>query len=270
MMVDINDIGDGKNGYDNVIDFYKNNYKNADGSIKPIWRFVCSHPHKDHITGIKKLFYDSGITINNFWDTDQDFYPVDFINDPSEEDWKAYEEIRKGDKGQRIIKTKREDTPREFWDDDEDRITILSPSNELIKNANYYEDGTKKIGEDVEVNEMPYVLLINFNGKKVILGSDAQNRCWTDIYDNCPELLTNISILKASHHGTKSGFHEEAVKLMNPKYIVFSNSKTNDTANGAEESYNKACPEAIIYKTGDTGSLLVEIPFDGDPIFYKA
>ena len=146
MMVDIYHDED-EESFENVIEYYKANFKNADGSIKPIFRLVCSHPHQDHICGLKKLCDDNGIKILNFWDLDHSFVPEDFNGHPThEEDWNAYETLGGPSSSAKVLNYTRETEPSQFWDTDGDKITILSPSKALIKQAHYKEDGSKMKG----------------------------------------------------------------------------------------------------------------------------
>jgi len=263
MMVDIYHH-DNHEEYENVINYYKANFRDEDGTVKPIFRFVCTHPHQDHICGLKKLFDDSSIEILNFWDLNHSFEPEDFEGLPThEDDWGAYETLREDNSPATVIRTKRESTPQIYWNDDEDKITILSPSDKLIKHTHYKEDGTKREKHEVEIDEMSYTLKIRVNDRKIILASDGRaTPCWNDIFENCKEEIKDCTILKAGHHGHEAGFHEEAVKHMNPEIIVFSNSKEEDEENGAIDLYRQALPNAWIYKTWQSGTIIVKCPFN--------
>jgi competence protein ComEC len=263
MMVDLYHHDDNQE-YENVIDYYKKHFKNSDGSIKPIFRFVCTHPHQDHICGLKEFCDDMDIKIFNFWDLKHSFEPEDFEHHPThKDDWDAYGILRGGNSPATVILTTREDAPMQFWNDDEDRITILSPSESLIENAHYKEDGTKRNSHNVEIDEMSYTLMIKVNERKIILAGDGHaTPHWDDIYNNCKSKIGGCAILKAGHHGHELSFHEEAVKLMNPVLIIFSNSKDQDKENGAYNLYKKAVPNALILKTWENGSVVVDVPFD--------
>lgn len=263
MMVDLNHCEDHEE-YENIINYYKNNFQDENGYVKPIFRFVCSHPHHDHICGLNKFFNDSGISVLNFWDLPHGFEPESFDGHPwHKDDWNKYKEIRNGGVGNpTVIKTYREDAPRLYWNDDEDRITVLSPSSSLLQKANHKEDGTLRDAKDVDIDSMSYALAIQINSRKIILAGDGKNDTWQDIFDNCKDSLKGCNILKAGHHGHESGFHEEAVKLMNPGYIIFSNSAEEDKNNGAENLYKKHTPNATIYKTHQNGTIVATIPYD--------
>lgn len=265
MMVDLCHQDDNQE-YENVIDYYKKHFKNSNRSIKPIFRFICTHPHEDHICGLKKLYDDIDIKIINFWDLKHSFKPEDFEHYPThKDDWDAYGILRGENSLATVIRTTREDEPRQFWDDDEDRITILSPSESLIKNAHYKEDGTKRESHKVEIDEMSYNLMIKINERKVILAGDGRaTPHWDDIYNSCSNKMEGCAILKAGHHGQELSFHEESVKLMNPVLIIFSNSKDQDKENGADNLYKKAVPNALILKTWESGNIVVDVPFNSE------
>ena len=273
MMVDMYHHDDHEE-YEDILEYYRKNFRKNDGSIKPIFRFVCTHPHQDHICGLKKLFNDHDIRIFNFWDLNHSFEPENFEHHPThEDDWDTYEKLSGKDSPATVIRTTREDSPRQFWNDDEDRMTILNPSESLIEYAHYKEDGTRRESHKVEIDEMSYALMIKINERKVILAGDGcASPCWDDIYRECKSDIKNCPILKAGHHGQKAAFHEEAVKLMDPVLIVFSNSKDLDNEHGAENLYEKVVPDALILKTWKEGTIIVDVPFDNDEkiIYYTS
>ena len=266
MMIDIYHHEDDE-AYEHVIDYYKKNFKNDDNSLKPIFRFILTHPHQDHICGLEKLFGDNEIEILNFWDLEHEFIPEDFEGHPThKDDWDSYQDKRVKKEGNpTIIRTYRNDPPRLYWNDDEDRITVLSPSLEMLKKAHSNkEDGTKRKPHEIDIDSISYAILLKINNRKIILAGDGKTETWQDIFDNCKEHIRNCCILKAPHHGHESAFHEDVVKLMSPKFIVFSNSKDEDTANGAESKYKKILPNSLIYKTCDAGTLIAHCPFKSE------
>jgi len=126
MMVDINHHGDGDE-YEDVISYYKAHFREPDGSLKPIFRFICTHPHQDHICGLHRLLNDREIKVLNFWDLEHEFEPENTDEHPThEEDWRTYTRTRQSQDSPRVIRTCREDEPRQYWCDSEDRITVLS------------------------------------------------------------------------------------------------------------------------------------------------
>lgn len=263
MMVDINHDPTNRN-YQDVINYYKENFRNEAGKVKPIFRFICTHPHQDHICGLDALKNDTEIKILNFWDLEHEFEPENFDYYPThEDDWTAYKSLTGKESTATVIRTSREDKPRKFWDSEEDRLTILSPCKELENFAHYKEDGTKRKKTEIAIDEMSYALVITINSRKILLGGEGRTTpYWENIFNNCKTSIKNCCILKASHHGQEAGFHEGAVKLINPEFIVFSNSEQEDKDYGAEKLYKKAVPDAIILKTCEPGNIVFEIPFD--------
>ena len=262
MMVDIHHHDD-HNDYEHVINYYKQNIGD-----RSIFRFIATHPQKDHIKGIKQLFEDYGIEILNFWDLEHDFEPDkgDEYWEDYKDDWEKYCEIR-------VMKDEEGLCVRRYWDHqsgiqywDEDRIEILSPSKELYQFVHYTEEGEKRSKEEIGklINNMSYVLLVRINNLKVLLAADAEEKCWEYILEKHKEKIENIGILKAAHHGRLSGFHEEAVKIMRPKHIVFSCSSDTDDEHGAEDEYKKIVPDAEFYKTYLYGTIVLNCDFNGN------
>jgi competence protein ComEC len=263
MMIDINH--DPTNlDYQNVIDYFKSNFKDESGKVKSIFRFICTHPHQDHICGLDSFLEDTEIKIQNFWDLNHDFEPEDFDHYPThKDDWDAYKKLGGEKSSSTVIRTSREDTPRKYWDSTEDRITILSPCEALSHYAHYKEDGTKREKTKIEIDEMSYAFVITINSRKFLFGGEGRNTpYWENIFINCKDIITDCCLLKASHHGQQTGFHDEAVKLINPELIIFSNSKSEDELYGGEKLYKKAVPNATILKTCEPGNIVVEIPYD--------
>ncbi len=260
MMVDIFHHDDYGSKYEHVIDYYKNNFGN-----RSIFRFILTHPHKDHLLGIKSLFEESGISIINFWDLEHDFEPLKEGSgwESYKEDWDKYSKIRllSDDEGLCV---------RRYWDSqnnilywNEDKVQILSPSKELHKLAHYNNDGSNRDNLDVDLNNMPYVLLVRVNDLKIVLSSDAEDKCWEYILNNYATDIADVDILKAAHHGRLTGFHDEAVKIMKPKNIVFSCTSETDSDCGAEKEYKNISSGATIYKTCDSGTVVLDCEFDG-------
>ncbi len=249
--------------YEDVINYYKCNFQDYNGNPKSIWRFICTHPHQDHICGLKQIFEDNRLSICNFWDVDHNFEPEDFDgHETHEEDWSKYQEVRSSKNGGPILINATRGNVRKYWD--EDRITILSPSQEMIDDVHGpKQDGTKHKPHEIDIDHISFSLMVDINSIKVILGGDGKDKAWNDIYDNCKEHIANCNILKASHHGHQSGFHEDAVKKMNPRFVIFSNSAEEDENNGAEKDYRRVLPMANIFKTCEHGTIVANCGFDG-------
>ena len=260
MMIDIHHHDDHAY-YENIINYFKENFRNVYG-VRSIFRYVMSHPHMDHMKGLDKLLDE--IDVVNFWDVEHEFQPIKEGDrwELYKYDWQRYEQVRESESDPKVLRYTDDSSPVQYWD--EDRIEILSPSKELFDYVHKTDDGTKRTKEEIGalLNNLSYVLLLYVNDLKVLLPGDAEPRCWDYIIENHKEKIRDIDILKAPHHGRESAFHEEAVKLMNPKHIIFSASDECEYL--VPEKYKKAAPNALQYNTAERGTIILECGFDGE------
>lgn len=237
----------------NPIDYYLANFKGLFGGTRSLWRFVATHPDLDHLCGIECLA-PSGIEINNFWDTANTKVVTSFKSDAEEDAWNAYQAYRAGTGNHRVLRLSRGATgpmynKDEAGNDGGDQIFILAPTAALTASA-----------EDKECwNLHSYVLALKHAGRLVILGGDADKEAWQSIYDHYGDSL-KCDVLKASHHGRDSGFHEEAVKAMSPAYTILSVGKKPST--DAHTKYNTYSDKVM--STRWYGNIVVTISDYGD------
>ena len=181
-----------------------------------VFRFISTHPHMDHLSGLASLQTEVGIEnawiLPNSYSQDQSK-----LTDSQKRDWSLYEDHRDGTgRLMRVVQPYAGSTG-DFWT--EDGITILAPTPELLKAADEKEDA----------NAMSYVVLIKYGQSKVVLGGDAEKATWDYIVETSPSTISNCQLLKAPHHGRDSGYHQKAVKLMNPEYTAVSVGKKPET-----------------------------------------
>lgn len=236
-----------KAGYDisltNPITYIKNI------GVNSVFRFISTHPHMDHISGLNKLKTEIGIT--NFWIIKNSFTQnLNDLSDAQKEDWSLYKKYRDTAEHQLdgiTVVRPQEGTSNQYWN--EDKITILAPNSSLLKIA---KDKDNR-------NIMSYVLLIEYGGHKIILGGDAEEDTWKYIYETYPALIKNVTILKASHHGRNSGYYQPAVKQMNPEYTIVSVGKkpATDSSNKYKQ-YSRN-----VWSTRWKGNIWFELNADG-------
>ena len=181
-----------------------------------IFRFISTHPHMDHLTGLSDLMVEVGMT--NAWVLPNS-YTQDFskLTDSQKADWTLYRSFRDLTLSTvKVVRPFASDTGN-YWTDD--GITVLAPDPALLESADNSSDA----------NGMSYVLLIQHGGSKVVLGGDAEEATWVYIVENFADEIRNIKLLKASHHGRDSGYHQVGVKLMNPEYTAVSVGKKPDS-----------------------------------------
>lgn len=231
---------------DDPIEYYLDEYS---GLRKKIWRFIPTHPDMDHLSGLKRLDDEVGFSV--MWDTEHnkeqnlgEEWPDRF----AKEDWIRYKQIRKGDTSHSEINPYR-GYEKKYWK--HDNIKILHPSKSYIDDLN---DANEDV-ENPEYNNASYVLKISHGNQAILLPGDAEEDAWETILDRWPSsVLEDVTILKAAHHGVKSGFHPEAVELMDPDHIVLSTGKKKDT--DAHHLYRKTCSDDTkIWSTRQYGTM---------------
>lgn len=217
-----------------------------------IFRFILSHPDADHMAGLRRLLLDNSVPIHNFWDIAHSRRRTedDCRSKEAWHDWVAYDAFRKGLAVDDVtwptqVKPLRGETG-DYWT--ADQIDILSPTSQLVS------DGKKAD----EYNDASYVLRITHATSRVLLASDIEEKAWNDMIADGVSLRANVLI--ASHHGRKSGFSEEAMKLMKPEVVIVSTAKLppEHDALGHYERLAK-----YVFSTRDDGDIRITLHDDG-------
>jgi len=196
-----------ENDLTDPVDFIKKKFPNK----KRIFRLIITHPDMDHLSGMEEI--DDNFDIANFWDTENDkkVSNEDLDNAPyyDKEDWKTYQKFRKSESEPKCLSLYRNSTG-DYWN--EDGIKILSPSKSLVEKAN----------DSGEYNHLSYVLSINYNGYKILLGGDATVAAWNNIYANVDTKDLKADLFLAPHHGSKHNVNKDVFKAIDPDYVVVS------------------------------------------------
>lgn len=225
------------------------------GKYTNVFRFFVTHPDMDHMTGLYRLHcQDQNKSIGNFWHTGYHSFNLDDTTDEEwarcpydKRDWDAYKLLRSGGNGVTSLQ-KYQGATGDFWT--EDGVEIWAPTTELEQLAVDRE----------ESNILSMILKISYKGVSIVLGGDATaDETWKTIY---PHLnMTGISVLKASHHGRKTGYYGPAVKEMSPWLTITS---VGEKAYDATDNYRRYSTHTVsLLKAGDititiddTGKLL--------------
>lgn len=213
-----------------------------DNNINDLFRFVITHPHMDHMDGIS-LIRDM---CTNVWVRRNEFEEPSNLSETQSVDWKQYAYWRKhiGEKklSPKVLSLS-DGACASYYK--EDGISILSPNEDLVKAAE----------EKNNRNIMSTVLLIKYYNYKIVLGGDAEEETWKYIMAHYKDAIKDVTILKASHHGRDSGYYQEAVKQMNPQYVIVSVGKKPETdASNKYRQYSKN-----VYSTRWKGNIVFEI-----------
>lgn len=249
-------------------DYYKDmlvdpyDYYLANFNGQQIFRHIQTHPDMDHMSGLHNFYWNKMIVPINFWDVSHtksktaDDFPEGGKH--AYNDWLVYELLREGYRPNPsnpelllqdvTVINKHRFATGNYWSDDD--IQVLSPTPELIENANEAENW----------NNLSYVLRFEFGGRSIILAGDAEQDAWQSIVDNVHSDLLSCDILKAAHHGRKSGYHDDAVESMDPHIVICSVGKKPDT--DAHEDYKSQGAE--VFSTRSKGTMVATIWEDGE------
>ena len=231
-------------------------YLNARVKQRSIFRYIQTHPDLDHMAGLYRLWVEERYEIVNFWDTkhcvqkDEDALRYANVNKDIK-DWHAYQQIRKSTQNPTVLHLKSGDTG-DFWSPD--GVEVWAPF-----------DHSQSTNVDADPNSLSYVLLIKFGNCNIVIGGDAPEDMWKEIYQRRRGMFPKVHLLKASHHGRKSGYHYESVKAMNPEVTILSvgELKKKDDAAASYERYNRGC-----YSTLDHGNIIARCWENGGVVLY--
>ncbi|MCJ7501772.1 MAG: hypothetical protein MUP80_01760 [Acidobacteriia bacterium] len=232
---------------------------------KPLFRFIATHPDMDHLSGLREMerMVEVGQfpAMVNYWDTYNHETKSGDFGQYDKADWLAYKRLRESEGSPRCLRLRR-GQQAVFYNKDEsggrgDNIYVWAPSKDL-------EDQAPEHG----VNSYSYVLLLEHGKSRIVLGGDADaDTTWESLRTLYPlqkDIFENISILKASHHGLKSGYHKEMVEAMSPRFTVVSTGKKN--TNDASTLYSQYSPNVL--STRWWGNICAVCWEDGDIWLY--
>jgi len=231
----------------NPIDYVLDNFLNEE-----IFRFILTHPDMDHMSGIKALFKKK--YVRNFWDVpNKKPDPDNWENSPyNKEDWIFYQSIRNREKTNLIVVNPlRNATSSCCWV--EDGIKILSPSKELIDKAEESSEG--------EYDHLSYVLMVEYQGKKVILPGDATTVALNDIVENYDEDTLKSDILLAPGHGSKNHVCKDFLDTVKPRLTIASVAEGIDYDRETYKKYGR------VLSTKHYGNVRAKIKNNGEIIF---
>lgn len=234
------------------LEYWKNRFTG-----ESIFRFIATHPDMDHLSGLYRLVHQEKVPILNFWDINHQkkFTEEDFKNSPYDyRDWQTYQELRAGKHSNKVLNLHRGDRGQ-YWVDD--GIAILSPTLDLERRAKEKDD----------YNIASYVLWVQCGDFVLVLGGDADNEnAWPDIMDYVDDdILSKVTILKASHHGRKTGYYQPIVRAMSPRYTIVSVGKKPD--NDASQLYAQY---SEVISTRYYGTIIAHCYEDGSVKLYDA
>ena len=194
---------------------------------KTIFRYIQTHPDMDHMDGLEDIA--NNFEILNFWDTantkKQTFDENGKCGKYKKTDWDEYQKLRKSTKSPKALNFYDGDVNKYYAEDDkgkkeDDYLQILSPTKELIQQAN----------EGGDWNDSSYVILYHIHGRKILFMGDAGMRTINHLLAKHENDISNIDVLIAPHHGRDSGKDFAFLDIMKPEITLFGNAKSKDLA----------------------------------------
>ncbi len=198
--------------------------------ITSIFRLAITHPDMDHMDGLTDLFQYS--TPINYYDT-ANIKEITGSWEGSpyrEEDWLLYKKLRDNPQNDspkclRIYSGDDGIYRRKDWNGNApgDAFFTLAPTPELLAAANESDDH----------NGGSYVFMYWSPSGKVILSGDSHDEAWEHILSTHGDLVKDIDLLIAPHHGRKSDRSYEFLDVLKPKMTFFGNAPAKDLAYSA-------------------------------------
>lgn len=235
-------------------------------------KFINTHPHKDHIGGIKKIYDEVGITEvwhSNHSPKGEDDQPgYDELKYVLEKVGKANEYHLKGTNDLNKLRTSGdEETDKKIGLVD---FQIFAPAEYVCDDIDDEDERTRRD----RIHEQCAVFKFSHNGKSVLFTGDANKKAWQDhITDYHAEAL-KAEVMTASHHGSRTAFkndeddedpYTEHLGLIEADYLVISAPKQKDSPHGhphddAMDIYKDFFEDGDIYHLGEKPfSLVVDI-----------
>ena len=230
------------------VDYIKNRFPD-----QSIFRYVQTHPDMDHMGGLYRLKQEN-VSIVNFWDTDNSITKEMELSkwanvNHDVKDWERYQEFHTGNvAGCTLLKLK-QGASSQFYKDD--GIRIWAPF-----------ENTEAKDPDADPNYFSYVLQIQFGKCSIVLGGDLADYMWDQLLENSGGKLPKVDLLKASHHGRKSGYSVDAVKAMAPEVTICSVGELH-SRHDAAASYERFSHHGC-FSTIEHGTIIARCWSDGD------
>ncbi|HOO49959.1 MAG TPA: hypothetical protein PLK94_01575 [Alphaproteobacteria bacterium] len=218
--------------------------------IDQIFRLAITHPDMDHIDGLVDLFEYSK-PWNYYYTANKKEMDDEWKESPyREEDWKLYKSLRDNppESDPKAIRLYSGDTGiyrRKNWDGDPpgDAFFTLAPTPQLVTDANKTD----------EYNDASYVFMYWSPSGRIVLSGDSHDKAWEHILNSHENLVKDVELLIAPHHGRKSGRSYEFLDILNPKMTFFGNAPSKDLAYSAWRS------RGLSYITNNmAGSMIVD------------
>ena len=219
-----------------------------DRKIGGLFRYIQSHTDMDHMDGLADLFAE--FPPFNFWDTANTCEKDDgFGFGYRREDWELYKSIRDGTINggpRRLVLYAGAQGP--FYNavtepgEMHDGLYVLSPTPELVRAANASQD----------FNDCSYVVLWVSRAGRVLFPGDAHDDTFEHICEYYADIVADVELLIAPHHGRDSGRNRKFLDIVRPKLTLFGQAPSEHLA------YDAWSNRGLKYITNQAGTVVVD------------
>ncbi|MDE0243162.1 MAG: MBL fold metallo-hydrolase [Candidatus Kaiserbacteria bacterium] len=198
-------------------------------SDKHIDALVMTHPDADHIGGFAAVLdqYDISSVIHSFIPAETQVYRA------------VMERVYAKEQAGKIA-VHQVDRAQQFILDDV-TLSLLWPLDRTV----------------ADKNAASVVLLVQYGDQQVLLTGDAPVAVEDVLFNVFPDLLADIELVKAGHHGSRTSFSQAMLEKAEPHSIVFSYGEGNPykhphhTVLNRTAAYVAEHPDARVYRTVD-------------------
>ncbi|MCC8179222.1 MAG: MBL fold metallo-hydrolase [Cloacibacillus sp.] len=201
--------------------------------VKKVDLLVATHPHEDHIGGMKELL--SAFPVGKLWDSG--------YNHASRVQRDFYRAVKEG----KIAFGRPKRGFSESFGDV--RVDVLGPAK-LLKNT------------DSDANNNGLVLLVTYGDISFLITGDMEREERRTL-----EPLPQAVVLKAAHHGSRNGTDRKMLRDVSPEIIILSYARGNSYGHPHKEVV-KAIREAGVRRF-DTADGAVKLRTNGKSITFE-
>lgn len=184
--------------------------------------FVNTHPHDDHLCGIKEL--DEAVTISQVWHSN---------HKPSKKHGARYDDLLA------IIKRLDPSNVRELKGSNSSE-KLGDADMHFFAPAEYVNDDVNEAKADeryARIHENCTVMKVGYSGQGVLITGDADLVGFRDHITDYHKDHLGAYVLDASHHGSRSFFMEaegdepylDHIEAINPQYVIISAPKQSES-----------------------------------------
>lgn len=240
--------------------------------------FINTHPHNDHIGGIKEVYDEIGFT--EVWHSN---------HKPGKKHEAKYKDFKY------VVDKVGKDNEYHLFGTNDDNKVRTTADKEVIKKiglvdfivlspSEYLCDDIDEAGSDERdrrIHERCGVIKFTYgkDAKSILITGDSDKEAWKEHITDYHKKKLPSYVLSASHHGSRTFFktseededvYEKHIDAIKPTYLVISAPKQNDSPHGhphddAIELYKKHVDEDNILHLGKKPeSVIVDIDEDGN------